>query len=295
MKRHPGFKGSLSTGLGILAWGLRLTRLDTLLLTAYNRITGNQYIRVVNYHDTPSCFAPGFEKQLLYYQKHFTSVDRGDLDSFFANGKWPREKPGLIISFDDGLRSNYDVALPLLEKYGFTGWFFIPSGFADIPQTEQVAWGKAHQIKADNHDYADGRVAMSWPEICDLATRHVVGCHSHNHRRLSALKTPDEHTMEIITSKKLFEQKIGRCDIFCWVGGERSSYSAEAADSIRAAGYRYSFMTNCAPIRPTTNRLQLQRTNVEAHWPVETLPFQMSGVLDVMYFRKRRAVNALTR
>jgi len=64
---------------------------------------------------------------------------------------------------------------------------------------------------------------------------------------------------------------------------------------IRRAGYRFSFMTNNAPLRPGDDPLHIQRTNVEAGWSLDVLRFQLSGVMDLAYAPKRRRVDRLTR
>jgi len=83
-------------------------------------------------------------------------------------------------------------------------------------------------------------------------------------------------------------------DAFCWVGGEEWSYSSSAAAVIRHAGYRLSFMTNNLPVRQGSNPLQIQRTNIEAWNPTEIVAFQLNGILDFVYTRKRQRVNLLT-
>ena len=47
---------------------------------------------------------------------------------------------------------------------------------------------------------------------------------------------------EIEDSKLLLEEELcDEMDIFCWVGGEFTSYSKSAAEAIREAGYCLSF------------------------------------------------------
>jgi hypothetical protein len=79
------------------------------------------------------------------------------------------------------------------------------------------------------------------------------------------------------------------------VGGEETSYSAGAARAIADAGFRFSFMTNSAPITASTHPLQLQRTNIEASWPLDAVAFQLSGTVDLQYRAKRNRVNRATR
>jgi hypothetical protein len=100
---------------------------------------------------------------------------------------------------------------------------------------------------------------------------------------------------EIVASRANLEQRLGQpVETFCWVGGEEDTYSVEAAREVRRAGYRYAFMTNNAPVLPGTDPFQIQRTNIEASWPLEVVRFQLSGVMDLLSLRKRRRVNRLT-
>ena len=80
---------------------------------------------------------------------------------------------------------------------------------------------------------------------------------------------------------------------FCWCGGEEDTYTKEAAELIRAH-YAYAFMTNSDLIRPDTDPYHLQRTNIEARWPLSLVKFQLCGIMDNRYLPKRNRVNQIT-
>jgi hypothetical protein len=80
----------------------------------------------------------------------------------------------------------------------------------------------------------------------------------------------------------------GPVEDFCWVGGEEWSYGAGAFAEIRRAGYRRVFMTNLYPVLPGSSPIWIQRTNVEASWPLADVRFYLSGVMDLAYAGKRR-------
>ena len=49
----------------------------------------------------------------------------------------------VLITFDDGYRDNYELALPLLRRHGLTATFFLTSGFLDerrVAWWDEVAW-----------------------------------------------------------------------------------------------------------------------------------------------------------
>jgi peptidoglycan/xylan/chitin deacetylase (PgdA/CDA1 family) len=251
-------------------------------LLALQRMALRPYARALNYHDVPYVLASAFESQLQFYSRHFVSMNYQDLLSLHA-GEWPYEKPGLLLSFDDGLRSHAEVVAPLLEKYGMTGWFMVPVGILDEAQARA----------APVHDVAEP--TLSWRSLTRLRDRHVIGCHTFSHRRLGAKLTSTELRREIGDAKRALEEGLGcSVPVFAWVGGEEKSYSAAAGEAIRRAGFRVSFMTNSASIRPGCNLLQLQRTNVEASYPPALVNLSLSGFFDAWYAAKRRRVNRLT-
>ena len=288
---------------------------------------GPNHIRAISYHGTPEDRAADFERQLRFYSRHFEPADKPRLEDLLVGNKTvshpsatlveasapvgaacrktpSSRKPGLLISFDDGLLSNYEVAAPLLEKYGFTGWFFVPVALigdrrlaGDLEYRERIRSRHGIDISGE----ADGRPAfMNWEQVRDLDRRHVIGCHTMNHCRLhereGSARTEEKLRLEIVDSKAELERQLAHeVDIFCWVGGEEESYSRRAAEWIAQAGYRFSFMTNVYPITGGTSPLQLQRTNIEASWSMPQVRFYMSGVMDIAYAPKRRRVNRLTR
>ena len=279
----------------ILAAWMRRSRLDAACFR-FQRARFSPFIRAVNYHDVPPSRAADFERQLAFYAEHFECVGYSELLAFHE-GRWESERPGIILTFDDGLRSHGDVVAPLLDRYQMVGWFMVPTAFVDTPPEAQAEFAKAHAIDhAVDHDYGDPRIALSWDQVRELSRRHVIGCHTWNHTRLAATLSREELEEEIPRAKEKLESELSaEVPVFTWVGGEEWTYSREAAEAIHRAGFRVSFMTNNQLIRPGCDLLQLQRTNIEAGDSEARMRFQLSGMLDVLYRGKRERVNALTK
>lgn len=252
------------------------------------------FIRVINCHDVPAHSAKNFEEQLKYYKKHFVPVGYHDLLDL-VHGKWEHRKPGLMITFDDGLETHLSVARPLLEKYGFTGFFFISPGFVDIPVEKQAQYGRDHRINWHRRDEGK-RGSLTWDEIRELDKNHVIGSHTYTHVRLSDELSPAQLRYEIIESKNRLVQELQRdVDVFCWVGGEKWSYTKEAAQVIKDAGYKISFMNQKFIVQPQTDLLQLHRTCIEAWEDMDTAKFLLSGFMDVLFAQERKNVDRLTK
>lgn len=288
----PGGKAALKLAL---ARGICASRLDRALYAALTARLGARYVRVVNYHDTPRATEASFRAHLQFYRDHYVPVGYEELDGLLSRGEWRSERPGLAISFDDGLRSNHAMAAALVEEFGFVGWFFVPTDFIDTPVDQQAGFARERRIDCDSGEWPDGRVAMSWDEIRELATTHVIGCHTRSHCRLGASTGTERLEREVDDAKSVLAERLGRpCEVFCWVGGEEQSYSAAAARRIRAAGFRMSFMTCSHPVTARTSPLQIQRTNIEADAPLELVRLQLCGVADAANRAKRRRVERLT-
>jgi peptidoglycan/xylan/chitin deacetylase (PgdA/CDA1 family) len=246
---------------------------------------GDDYIRVVNYHATPAERAENFAAQLDFYRSYFSDTTPADLDDCLR-GVGTRRTPGLLLSFDDGYVSNYEVAAPLLEKAGFTGWFFVSSGrLGDVDAREPS--GRARP----------GERFMTIDELRDLRARgHVIGFHSHSHQLLGAGLARERLRFEILESKQAFERALGfPLESFCWVGGAEPGYSAQGAALVAQAGYRFAFTTNLSVLTAGVDPLILDRTNIEVDWPMEQVKFYLSGVMDIAYLGKRRRVTQLLR
>ena len=278
-----------------LARALRFSGVEKLLYMRQRLLCRQGFIRAVNYHSTPIESVDSFDQQLRFYQRKYSAVSLRDLKRFFETGQWHKPKPGLIISFDDAVHNNFAVAAPLLEKYGFTGWYFIPTDFCDTPPTDQIAFAKEHRI-SPAQALPDGRVAMTWEEVSSLARRHVIGSHTRSHCFFYPSVSEAQLAIETQDSKRILEERLAdRVEVFCWVGGGTDTYSAKAMKLVREAGYRFVFTTIPLAITPQTSPLMLGRSNIESHWPTEIVAFQLSGAMDVLYRKKKRIVHRVLR
>lgn len=226
----------------------------------------NNSIRIINYHRTPIEEMDTFQKQIKYFKKNYQNINYEMLEKF-KNNEVILDKPGLIITFDDGLKNNYDNALKILEDNGFTGYFFVSTSLLGT------------------NDY------MSKEDAADIVNRgHVIGCHTNTHHRMDENDTSDILDYEIVKAKTDLENIIKKSvDIFCWCGGEENTYTKKAYDIIKLK-YKYSFMTNNEIVLPSTNNYFLQRTNIEARWSISLCKFQLSGIMDFIYKSKRERV-----
>ncbi|MGL5439815.1 MAG: polysaccharide deacetylase family protein [Filifactoraceae bacterium] len=76
-----------------------------------------------------------FESHMKYlYDNGYTAITISRLEDYI-DGKVKLPAKSVVITFDDGYRSNYEIAYPILKKYGFRSTqFVITSAIQDQPE-----------------------------------------------------------------------------------------------------------------------------------------------------------------
>jgi peptidoglycan/xylan/chitin deacetylase (PgdA/CDA1 family) len=99
-----------------------------------------------------------------------------------------REQCGALstVTFDDGHRSQFEIAAPLLHETGVKGLFFITTSLVGNRPT-----------------------VMAWSELRELLnSRHSIGSHTHTHPMLTACSNSSLEE-ELTRSKDILEQSLG--------------------------------------------------------------------------------------
>jgi Polysaccharide deacetylase len=210
---------------------------------AFGDLAAGPLVRAINFHNTPAARSAEVERQLVAAGERFGSVGEDDLGRLLFGGAWRDRKPPLLPVFYEGYRNNYDVALPLLERAGLRGWFFVPTAFIDTPVSEQHSFARAHHIGLTDDDHAGKRCAMTWDELRDVAARgHVVACHTATHCAVVDIETPEDARLELAYSRQRLEHELGR-EVRClvWFLGTPYGENERANAAVREAGYRLLF------------------------------------------------------
>ena len=152
-----------------------------------------------------------FAEMMAYFAaKDYHSVSIGDVyDALYSNKPLPRNP--IVFTFDDGYDDVYTNALPILQKYGFTGTFYIPTGLLERPGY------------------------MSWAQVEAMAKAGMdIESHSVTHPSLKAKPLAFLRT-EIGDSKKALEAHLGtKVNFFCYPSGE---YDALTIQVLQEFGY----------------------------------------------------------
>ena len=89
-----------------------------------------------------SCSADSFRKYIEFFKAEFDVISLDDLEAIIADGRPVTDRLALI-TFDDGYRDNYSIALPILKNAGLTATFFITTGMVGrkgLSWWDEFAW-----------------------------------------------------------------------------------------------------------------------------------------------------------
>jgi peptidoglycan/xylan/chitin deacetylase (PgdA/CDA1 family) len=171
-----------------------------------------------------------------------------------------------VITFDDGWKSQYDVAWPIMKKFGYPFTMFI--------YTEGVRGGSL-----------GGGEAITWEQLADMRDNGVdIQAHSATHQDLreghnimlvsggkrtrTKLSGPEYEQWlqnEVVGSKQLLEQRLGiRVNCFAVPFGNYNEHVKEIA---RNSGYEAMFTVYGQPITFTSPLDSVGRYAIEANKP----------------------------
>jgi hypothetical protein len=200
------------------------------------------FVRVVNYHSTPRVQRAELEAELAGFARDYAPVTVDDLDRLFETGTWAKDKPGIIPVFYEGYRNSAEVAGPLCDTYGLTGWFPVATSFIACDPEHQEAFARSHWISLVEEDMQGGRIAMSWDEVADLSERHVVIPHTAHHEGFDTVLDEADLQREVFDAKRALDDVTGQdSPAFAWLHGSSWGQSAMHDDAVVRAGFRYQF------------------------------------------------------
>ena len=159
-----------------------------------------------------------FREQLgILKARGYESINSKQLMDFLAGRFQPLKKP-ILLTFDDGYRSVYTTAFPIMKEFGFVGIACV------YPQ------------------FIGSGAGMSWAQLKEMAAAGwTIESHSLTHANL--WKTPsvsgarqEFFEREISRPKRIIEEKLGIPVLFMvWPYG---IYTQETEEIARRAGYK---------------------------------------------------------
>ena len=180
--------------------------------------------------------AADFEAQLALLQAlGYHPVTIGEIAAALDGKAALSERP-VALTFDDGWREQYDVAFPILQRYGMRATFFVSTSFVGYPRF------------------------MTWEELAEMRDAGMeIASHGRKHINLADADDPDAWR-EIARSRETLEEKLGVSAVsFAYpFGGYRRGLPA----MLERAGYQIAVGVGSSPVQRPEGRYYLRRIEV---------------------------------
>ena len=183
-----------------------------------------------------------FKRQMNFLsQTGYQTLSMDEFTDAAAKGHIPPKK--FMITFDDGFFDLYEHAYPVLKKQNFKAIIYV------LAEKEKSEWAKALELPAFK--------LLSWDLIKELSNNGIeIGSHTCTHPDLSLL-TEKEMEREIIRSKEIIEDKIGKpVRHFCYPFGR---FNLKTKKILKQAGYLTSCTTRKGQIFSDSDLFELNR------------------------------------
>ena len=172
---------------------------------AWRTARGGHPVRVFTFHRVTDLCRDGmtvspavFRQQMEYVRKHHDIVSLDQALAVLRSGARLR-RPLAVITFDDGYRSVFEGAAPVLQQLGAVGCCFICTDFV----------GTERRFPHDDSNPAREHLdVMDWPEIEELRRRGwSIGGHTASHVRLSACDAATQRD-ELLRSRTALRERL---------------------------------------------------------------------------------------
>lgn len=211
---------------------------------------------ILSYHSidnsgSPISFPPElFARQMEYLKSSgYICVSLKELYGWVISHSELPEK-SVVLTFDDGFKTNYKNLFPILKRFGFNATIFLVTDFIG----RRMTWRKADGIP----DFP----MLSWAEIKEM---HNYGIdfqpHGASHSFLTTL-SEEELEMEICRSVEKIEGRLRKkVDFFCYPYGD---HDANTIKILKRKGFLGACSAIYGKVVPGDNPYVLKRICMES-------------------------------
>ena len=223
-----------------------------------------------------------FENNLKILKKNYNFIN----PKILKKSNYPKGKNNLLITFDDGFKSNYIFAKTILKKLKIKAVFFIVTDLINFDNHNKKLIIKnifPEEKLLNSFKYN----VMSWNDVRNLEKMgHVIGSHTKSHLRLSDIKSLPYLRDQIIAPINVFKKnKIQKPIFFAYSFGDFSSFNKKCFD---IAKIKYKFIFSGIRGDNIKQNKIMYRDNIEDNYSLNMINFFLGGYSDFLYKKYRK-------
>ena len=213
---------------------------------------GFQTVPILTYHrfaescESNMCMPrKAFENQMRYLSDNGYHVITAEQLMAFLEYRQGLPKKSVLITMDDGYRSVYKIAYPILKEFGYTATLFIYTDFIGVSKMA-VTWDQLKEMKADGF----------------MIGSHTIG-HSDLTRPQESEPEPEflaRIKKELYGSKKILDQKLAQNTFF--LAYPFGYYDQRSMQMAKKAGYKVAMSVKRGGNPFFANPLVLRRDQI---------------------------------
>ena len=215
-----------------------------ILINIFSFLKSKDIVRVLVYHNIENRYASKLKDQLQKLKKDWKFINVKDFENHINEKKILKGK-NLLLTFDDGFKSNFYVAKKILKKLNIKAVFFVPSDFVKIKKNVQLKKFVKKNIfdnqKINNYEKFKNMTIKDLKSL--IKDGHTIGCHTKTHANLGFINNIAKLKKEILDSAKSLENLLKiKVKHFAYTYGNYRSINDK---SLIIAFKRYDFIYSC--------------------------------------------------
>lgn len=192
-----------------------------------------------------------FENQMKFLKENsYRTITLGQLKDFFDfRGQIPEK--AVVITFDEGWRSVYDIAFPIVKKYDFSAVLFVSTDF--IGQQKALSWQQVKQLSKNGFDVQS--LTKSHRNLVKMNQQESFKAYFNNLKK------------EITLSEELIRQQLNKkCTYLAYPYGKTSNLVIAL---LKKHGYQGAFTLKRGSNPCFTDKYRINRSAVLGNYDME--------------------------
>jgi peptidoglycan/xylan/chitin deacetylase (PgdA/CDA1 family) len=230
--------------------GLKVNGYQTAPVLAYHAFSKKKTDKMVLREDA-------FEEQMSFLKNNGYRTITLDQLLDFLNIKGQAPQKSVAITIDDGWCSAYEIAYPIMKKYGFTATFFISS------------------------DFIHNKKCLNWEQVKEMSENGFdIECHTNSHRDLTKIEENsygeyfNNIKKELSASKQLIQEKLNKeCKYLAYPYGATNKLIIAL---LKKLNYQGAFTVNRGSNASFVNNFMINRSVIYGEYSLEDFKKNLS-------------------